>query len=103
MLLKSLYAVQRKSDGFMFPDAFRGHTHLEPVDPATNNIRMFPTQLGAQRAMKAYLKGKHNPDWEYEDGGRYTIGVASITPVHSRDPNNFHVVEIVPTVRIPSP
>lgn len=72
--MQDLYAIRQISTGFYLPEPTgrmgRGGSHTEPVDCSQNgpNPRLFKTALSAQRALTAWLKGKHvaNMEWESE-------------------------------------
>ena len=102
--MKPLFAIKHKPSGFYLPEPLgrmgRGGSHTEPVDCSGNkeNPRLFPTKLGASRALSAWLQGKFNAEreWESENeygGGYYVSALPSVTPQPHRKKEEMEVVE----------
>ena len=101
--MRSMWAIRHKPTGFMLPNPKghngRGGSFVDPQDPNEIHPRLFITQLAAKRALIAWLRGKHEGDYDVEysdyDGKSYRICVGYVVvPVPSRKAEDMEVVEI---------
>lgn len=101
--MQPLFAIRNKISGYYLPEPAgrmgRGGSHVEPVNCAMGlqNPRLFQSKLSAQRALTAWLMGKHTADMDYEynefTGGvfHYQAGV-NIEPVPTRKKEDWEIV-----------
>lgn len=101
--MKPLYAIRHKPTGHFLPEPKgrmgRGGSHVEPVDCSNDgeNPRLFQSKLSAQRALTAWLRGKHTAeiDYDYDEyNGHaypYQAGV-HVKPVPSRIKEEMEIV-----------
>lgn len=102
-MIRTMWAIRHKPTGFMLPNpkghSGRGGSFVDPQDPKEIHPRLFITQLAAKRALIAWLRGKHEGDYDVEysdyDGKSYQICVGYVVvPVPSRKAEDMEVVEI---------
>lgn len=106
----TLYAILHKPSGHFLPHAKRGEhaapqTHAEPneYDPP----RLFATKVGAQRALRCWLKGRirYGRAKTYPNAISYRLEYVQpvvrwfYEPVESRRAEDMEVVEIELTVK----
>lgn len=94
-----LFAIRHKPSGFYLPQpngfAGRGGSFTEPVDCSgtTINPRLFKSKIGARNALTQWLRGKHFPQYDYDDNGcRYIIGGDPLPQPH-RKKEEMEIVE----------
>ncbi len=87
------FVIERKSDGFRFPEVKSGYTWAEPTDKGAP--RLFTTARGAANALTLWLKGGyravHHPCGEFGDD-TWT----EIAPVEQKNRGTADDYEIVP-------
>ena len=102
--MKSMWAIRHKPTNHYLPSpkghSGRGGSFVDPVDPKEIHPRLFMTQLAAKRALIAWLRGKHEGDYDREynewTGKSYTVCVGYVVvPVPSRKAEDMEIVEIV--------
>ena len=102
--MKSMRAIRHKPTNHYLPSpkghSGRGGSFVDPVDPKETHPRLFMTQLAAKRALIAWLRGKHEGDYDSEynewTGESYTVCVGYVVvPVPSRKAEDMEVVEIL--------
>lgn len=95
--MRPLYALRHKITGHYLPEPKgrmgRGGSYTEPSDCSGDwpNPRLFQSRLSAQRALTAWLMGKHKADLYYEDGSYYQDGV-TVIPVPERRKEEWEIV-----------
>jgi len=75
--MKPLYAIRHIPTGHSLPEPKgkmgRGGSHVGPIDCSNDgeNPRLFQSKLSAQRALTAWLMGKHTAeiDYDYDEYG----------------------------------
>ena len=101
--MQDLYAIRQISTGFYLPEPVgrmgRGGSHVEPVDCSQDgpNPRLFKTELSAQRALTAWLMGKHEANMQLESEGweylSYWVQVGTnIIPQPERKKEDMQIV-----------
>ena len=102
--MKSMWAIRHKPSNHYLPSpkghSGRGGSFVDPVDPDVTLPRLFPTERSAKAALTAWLKGKHEGDYDREynewTGKSYTVCVGYVVvPVPNRKRQDMEVVEIV--------
>ena len=102
-MIRTMWAIRHKPTGFMLPNPKghngRGGSFVDPQDPNEIHPRLFISQLAAKRALIAWLRGKHEGDYDVEysdyDGKSYRVCVGYVVvPVPSRKAEDMEVVEI---------
>ena len=101
--MRTMWAIRHKPTGFMLPNpkghSGRGGSFVDPQDPKEIHPRLFISQLAAKRALIAWLRGKHEGEWEHDCGDewgptyKYCVGYVVI-PVPSRKAEDMEVIEI---------
>lgn len=91
------WVIKDKLTGNYIPDPRgwynnRGGSWVEP-DPDKNKTRLFKTRRAATNFLAQWLRGQHVPDYDYEDGFRYTIG-ATPKAVVTRIKDDMEIIEI---------
>lgn len=95
------YAIRKKGTNEYIPVAVgrmgRGGSFVEPIEPEIggyrNKVRVFNTERGARNFLSQWLRGKHHPEFEYEDGYRMDAGTR-IQHVPTRIREEMEIVEI---------
>lgn len=92
-----LWAIKQISTGHCLPEVHKSYTHSGPADPKYMPPRLFTTEGGAKRALKAWLKGKHYALIDNDEYGSSSVGVGKIDTRHTRDPADWCVVLLLLT------
>lgn len=101
--IRSMWAIRHKPTGFMLPNpkgrSGRGGSFVDPQDPKETHPRLFFTQLAAKRALIAWLRGKHEGNYEMEydewSGKGYQICIGYVVvPIPNRKAEEMEVIEI---------
>ena len=101
--MRTMWAIRHKPTGFMLPNpkghSGRGGSFVDPQDPKEIHPRLFISQLAAKRALIAWLRGKHEGDYDFEynewncKSYRVCVGYV-VVPVPSRKAEDMEVIEI---------
>lgn len=106
-----VYAIRQKSTGFFLPKPKgrmgRGGSHTEPQKCLPKEIRRFHSKISAERALTAWLMGKHIKiiEWEQESwemAGYYAHVGNEVIPQPHRKREDMEVI-ILETIAKPSP
>lgn len=92
------YAIRRKGTYLFLPACDRGATHTEPVDCTVFPMRLFLKRISANKALRAWVKGKWTTTYDTTDDlgpfGGETFETLSIEPVPERDIKDMEVVPV---------
>lgn len=97
------WVIRHKPTGKIIPEPKgkmgRGGSHVEPEDPILVMPRLFMTEIGAKRALSAWLQGKHTADMDYEyndftGGGFYYQAGVAVSPQPHRIKEDMEVVPV---------
>ena len=96
--MKSMWAIRHIPTNHYLPSpkghSGRGGSFVDPVDPNVTSPRLFPTERSAKAALTCWLKGKHEGEYDWDEGYKYCVGY-TIVPVPNRKREDMEVVEIV--------
>ena len=93
------YAIRRKGTYLFLPACDRGATHTEPVDCTVFPMRLFLKRLSANKALRAWLKGKWEVKYEASQDTSWPFSPVEATglkiiPEPSRDIRDMEVVPV---------
>lgn len=86
--MKALYAIEHIPTGHYLPEptghSGRGGSFTEPVDCSGDgpNPRLFKSPISARNALVQWLRGKHEGEYEYEEGFKYSTGASVVHQPH---------------------
>lgn len=103
------WAIMRKSDGFYIPKPIgrngRGGSFCEPEDPSTPHfeMRLFTSENGARIALHAWLKGRYEQRYSYDDWGNKEYESIEIVKQPHRRADDMSVVPVKCVLPTPFP
>lgn len=92
----SYYGIRHKPTGFFMPHPTgrngNGSSFWEPTEQA-DEPRLIRSVHAAKCVITQWLRGHHNPEFDYEDGWKYTVGT-DVKPMPHRKREDMEIVEI---------